>query len=125
MAISPAARIISWEMDGLSHIVCGGLVSRQAVGTVRLATRGAARQAGRGEAMGGTKNGTTAIEAIVPCHVWWTTRGSNPRPPACKAVALATELVARIGIYIIYRHEDGNATGKYRLHHICANRRIR
>lgn len=52
-------------------------------------------------------------------------RDSNPRPSNCKSAALATELMARIdGIYIIYRHGDGNATEKYRLHHICANRRI-
>lgn len=89
-------------MDGLSRIVCGGTVSRQAVGTVRPAAREAARQAGRGDGeIGGTKNGTTAIEAIVPCHMWWTMRGSNPRPSNCKSAALATELMARIGIYII------------------------
>lgn len=59
-------------------------------------------EAGRSDGeIGGTKNGTTAIEAIVPCHMWWTKRGSNPRPPACKAVALATELLARIDIYNI------------------------
>lgn len=60
-------------------------------------------------------------QAIVPCHTWWTMRDFNPRPSNCKSAALATELMARIGgIYIIYRHGDGNATGKYRLHHICA-----
>ena len=54
-------------MDRLSRIVCGGTVSRQAVGTARLTARWAARQAGRGdEEIGGTKNGATAIEAIVP-----------------------------------------------------------
>lgn len=62
-AICPDARIISWEMDELSHIVCDGADSRQAAGTARSAARGAARQAGMGdEAMGGTKNGTTAIK---------------------------------------------------------------
>ena len=54
-------------MDGLSRIVCNKAYSRQAVGTPRSATRGTARQAGRGdEEIGGTKNGATAIEAIVP-----------------------------------------------------------
>lgn len=50
-------------MDGLSRIVCGGTVSRQAVGTPRSAARGAARQAGRDDKeMGGTKNGTIVIK---------------------------------------------------------------
>lgn len=40
-------------------------------------------------------------QAIVPCHIWWTRRGSNPRPSACKAAAPATELLARIDIYNI------------------------
>lgn len=62
-AICPAARIISWEMDELSHIVCDGADSRQAVGTARSAARGAKRQAGRDdEAMDGTKNGTITIK---------------------------------------------------------------
>lgn len=89
--------------------------------------------------LGGTRDGTASGErrcdgryekrddrhqAIAPCHMWWTMRGSNPRPSNCKSAALATELMARIGIYIIYRHGDGNAIGKYRLHHICATRRM-
>lgn len=40
-------------------------------------------------------------QAIVPCHIWWTRRDSNPRPSACKAAAPATELLARIDIYNI------------------------
>lgn len=51
----------------MSRIVCGGSVYQQAVGTSRSTARWAARQAGRGdEEIGGTKNGATAIEAIVP-----------------------------------------------------------
>lgn len=86
--------------DGVLRIMCDRTISRQAIGThVPLCgTRGGtAGGEGRGEAMGGTKNGTTAIEAIVPCHMWWTMRGSNPRPSNCKSAALATELMARIG----------------------------
>lgn len=55
--------VISREMGGLLRIVCNKAYSRQAVGTVRSAARGAARQAGRGdEEIGGTKNGATAIK---------------------------------------------------------------
>lgn len=40
-------------------------------------------------------------QAIVPCHMWWTRRGSNPRPSACKAAAPPIELLARVDIYNI------------------------
>lgn len=59
----PRHTVLSLEMDGLFRIVCGGTVSRQAVGTTRLAARGTARQAGMGDGeISGTKNGATAIK---------------------------------------------------------------
>ena len=82
--------------DGVLRIVCYGAVARQAVDT----------HAPLGGTMGGTAGGEgrrgdwryekrdDRYQAIVPCHVWWTRRGSNPRPSACKAAAPPIELLA-------------------------------
>lgn len=96
---------------GLCHLVGDGRIGSYRRRQSRLeqangggppgGTRSGAAGGERDGEMDDTKNGATAIEAIVPCHMWWTKRGSNPRPPACKAVALATELLARIDIYNI------------------------
>ena len=61
-AIRSAARVISWEMDGLDCIAEGKAGWCKQTEAARPAARGAARQAGRGGVMGGTKNGATAIK---------------------------------------------------------------
>ena len=42
--------------------------------------------------------------------VWWSQRGSNPRPSACKADALPTELWPHIILFICWRkRRDSNS----------------
>lgn len=77
--------------------------SKQSARTPRSAARGAARQAGRGEARRWAvrKTGRPLSSNRPAGNTGWTRRGSNPRPSACKAAAPPIELLAHIDIYNI------------------------